>query len=118
MEEAIKEKEKMEVEDVKEEKTAQRIILPRLYICMKNDGSGYTGEAHLPGVDKDSITLKMNEDFLTINGKTKDVEYRRTYWFGCPVEPKSAKSKYKEGLLTFEVEFKEPDLSTIDIDVE
>lgn len=118
MEEVMQEKKGGEIEEVKEEKTTRRIILPRLYICVNDDGTGYTGEIHLPGVERDSIELKMSEDYLTVTGDADDVEYRRTYWFGCSVNPETAKSRYKEGLLTFEVDFVQPKLSTIDIEIE
>ena len=117
MEKVTQEKEGTQIEEVKEEETTRRIILPRLYICVRDSGGGYTGEVHMPGVEKDSITLQMSEDYLTVTGKTDNVKYRRTYWFGYPIDPKSAESKYKEGLLTFEVDFKEPKLSTVDIDI-
>ncbi len=118
MSEAIKETEGSELEEVKEkEEMTERIISPRFYLCVKDSGRGYSGEIHLPGVDREFITLRMNENYLLVTGKTDSIKYIRSFGFGCPVDPKTAKSKYREGLLTFEVEFKEPDLRTIDIEV-
>jgi HSP20 family molecular chaperone IbpA len=119
MSESIKETKSSEIEEVKEEETmTRRIISPRFYLCVKDSGTGYSGEIHLPGVDRDSITLRMNENYLVVSGKNDSIRYMRSFGFGCPVDPKTAKSKYREGLLTFEVDFKEPDLRTVDIEVE
>ena len=118
MSEALKETEGTEIEEVKEEEMTRRVIYPRFYICVNEEGTGYSGEIHLPGVERDSITLRMNENYLLITGKTDRVDYVRSFGFGCPVDPGTAKSRYREGLLTFEVEFKEPDLRTVDIEVE
>ena len=119
MSEAIEETKGSEIEEVKEEeKMRPRVISPRFYLCVKDSGTGYSGEIHLPGVDRDFITLRMNENYLLVSGKTDSIKYIRSFGFGCPVDPKTAKSKYREGLLTFEVDFKEPDLHTVDIEVE
>ncbi|TXT67479.1 MAG: putative Hsp20/alpha crystallin family protein [Promethearchaeota archaeon] len=118
MTETIEEGKGTELEEVKEEEMTRRVIYPRFYICVNEEGTGYTGEIHLPGVERDSITLRMNENYLVIKGKTERVDYVRSFGFGCPVDPATAKSRYREGLLTFDVEFKEPELRTVDIDVE
>ena len=100
-----------------EERKIRRVIRPEFTLCGDAEGTGYVGEVILPGADRDSIRLRMSEDFVSVEGKHEDVHYSRTLPFGCQVDPETARSTYKEGLLTFQVEFKEPEFTTVDVEV-
>ncbi|MBD3256672.1 MAG: hypothetical protein GF383_16380 [Candidatus Lokiarchaeota archaeon] len=107
-----------DVQEVKEEPITKRIYSPEFTLCVKDDSSGYTGEIYLPGADRDSIRLKLNESYLLVSGETDRVRYMRSFGFDCPIDPETAKATYKEGLLGFTVDFKEPELHTVDVDIE
>ncbi|MGV9171860.1 MAG: Hsp20/alpha crystallin family protein [Promethearchaeia archaeon] len=97
--------------------TVKRLIRPQITMCINEDSTGYIGEILLPGVEKTDISLRMSENFLTIDGERENIRYRGTYFLNCSVDPKTATASYKEDLLEFSVDLKEPKLSTIDIEI-
>jgi HSP20 family molecular chaperone IbpA len=72
----------------------------------------------LPGVEKDTINLKMHEDSFFLKGETENMVYVGSYAICCPVKPEEAKANYKNGLLKVEVPFKDPMEDAIDIDIQ
>lgn len=104
--------------EVEETKMRRRVIRPEFWLCPNEEGDGYTGEIYLPGVDKDSIRLKMSKDYLYIVGTSDSTRYIGSFGFGCQIDPKRARSTYKEGLLKFDVPFKEVKLHSIDVKIE
>jgi HSP20 family protein len=71
----------------------------------ENDESLFV-DIELPGIDKDNIKLKINEDSFYIEAKKEGMMYAGTYVFCCPVNPDEAKAKYNNGLLTITVPYK------------
>ncbi len=65
-------------------------------------------EIQLPGVKKEDITFKVNEDSFYIKAPKEDVEYIGSYAVCCPIIPDKADAKYKDGLLNVTVPYKEP----------
>jgi HSP20 family protein len=55
--------------------------------------------AELPGVDKRDIKLHAFNDMLTISVDTPDRKYYKEVKLPAEVEPKEAKSAYKNGVL-------------------
>jgi HSP20 family protein len=55
--------------------------------------------AELPGVDKKHIKLHASDDSLTISVDTPDHKYYKEISLPTEVEPKGAKSSYKNGVL-------------------
>jgi HSP20 family molecular chaperone IbpA len=106
-----------QIEEKKEEKPKLRVF-PEICAFTDKEGTGYDIEILLPGVEKDSIKLKMNKDYITINGESDNLIYSGSYQLCCPVEPDKAKSTYKEGLLRIHVPFKEIELHTVNVEVE
>jgi HSP20 family molecular chaperone IbpA len=78
----------------------------------------YKIEITLPGVEKDSINLKMHDDSFFIKGETEDTIYIGSYGVCCPVKPEEAKATYKNGLLKIVVPFQEPEFHSIDVEIE
>ena len=112
----IKEHEK-DTEKVEEEPV--RIVLTPEYCSWTDDeGLGYNFEISLPGVEKETIKLRMGEETLFVVGDTERVRYVGSYTLCCPVEPEKATSTYKNGLLKIHVPFKEIEFHTVDVNVE
>ncbi|RPJ50230.1 MAG: Hsp20/alpha crystallin family protein [Methanobacteriota archaeon] len=64
-------------------------------------------DIELPGVDKDNISLKINDDSFTIEATKEGVRYVGYYVFCCPVDPDKATAKYTNGLLTVTAPYKQ-----------
>ncbi|MFX0069674.1 MAG: Hsp20/alpha crystallin family protein [Candidatus Hermodarchaeota archaeon] len=98
--------------------------LEKLYlspdVCMwpEDENNSYHIEITLPGVEKDTIKLKMHEDSFFIKGETEDTVYIGSYVLCYDVDPEKAKAQYKNGLLKIDVPFKEPEFHSIDITIE
>ena len=104
MTEAIDEEKKTEVEEV-EKKPKKRVFVPDICMYDNDDSSGYIIEVILPGVEKDTLKLKMNKENLIIFGETDTINYGGLFQLCCPVDTEKAKSSYKNGLLKIEVPY-------------
>jgi len=114
--EMVKTEEAEEIVESEQEKTAiRRYIRPEYRLCINDDGTGYEGTFVIPGVEKETIDLKINEGFIRVSGEYENVRYGGTYFFEYRVDPKTAVSHYKEGLLKFTVDFKKPELSPVEV---
>lgn len=94
------------------------ITSPEVCSWADDETETYKIEIQLPGVEKDSIKLKMHDDSFFIKGETEDTIYIGSYTVCCPVKPDEAKAVYKQGLLKIEVPFKEPEYKSVDVAIE
>ncbi len=94
------------------------IISPNIHGYIEEDDSNYHIEVEIPGVDKDSISLKMLEDSFFIRGETDSSIFTGSYAICCPVKPSEAKATYKNGLLKVDVPFKDPMEDAIEITIQ
>ena len=102
-----------------EVKEAEKYLLsPEVCSWADDESNTYKIEIQLPGVEKDTIKLKMHNDSFFIKGETEDTTYIGSYTVCCPINPEEAKARYKNGLLKIEVPFKEPEFHSIEIDIE
>ena len=108
---------KTEIEE-KEDKAIKLRVFPQICTFTNEEGNGYDIEIYLPGVEKETIELKMNKDYITVSGETETVKYTGSYELCCPVESEKAFSTYKEGLLKIHVPFKEVELQTVNVKIE
>jgi len=104
------------MQEIKEQEKI--MVSPSVCSYADDESTSYKIEIQLPGVEKDSIKLKMHDDSFFIKGETEDTIYIGTYGICCPVKPEEAKATYKQGLLKIEVPFKEEEYKSIDIKIE
>lgn len=112
------EKEKSSEIEPENEKSSKLLAYPQMCAVENEDSTGFEIEVYLPGVDKDTIKLKMDSEYIYITGETETVRYSGFYSLCCPVEPEKAKTSYKEGLLKIHVPYQEIKMHTIDIKIE
>jgi HSP20 family molecular chaperone IbpA len=71
----------------------------------------------LPGVKKEDISLKLNEDSLFLSAPRDDIKYVTTLAICCPVVPGKAEAKYENGLLRITAPFKDAMDGAVEIKV-
>ncbi len=118
MTEIEKKDDSIDIKETEEEKPRKRAYTPELCMWINEKGNGYDGEFYLPGVEKDTIKLKMEETFIYVAGESDETRYVGAYDLCCPIDPEFATSTYKEGLLKFTVPFKEPEMHIVDVEIE
>ena len=117
MSEVVESEKKTEVEEV-EEKPRKGVVSPSICSWTNDEGTGTIVEIYLPGVEKDTIKLKMDKENIFVAGETDNLRYIGGYGLCCPVEAKEARSTYKNGLLRIEVPFMDVTLETVDVKIE
>ena len=109
--------EKKEIEKV-EDKPRKSIFTPEICSWTNDEGTGTIAEIYLPGVEKDTIKLKMDKENIFVAGETDNLRYVGAYGLCCSVDPEHAKSTYKNGLLRIEVPFLDITFNTIDVRID
>jgi len=117
MTESLDKEKPKEIEKV-ESKPSKLIAYPQICAVENDDSTGFDIEVYLPGVDKDTVKLKMDSEYIQVSGETDTVKYTGFYSLCCPVETKKATTSYKEGLLKIHVPYREIDMHTIDIKID
>jgi HSP20 family molecular chaperone IbpA len=93
-------------------------VIPEFCGYSNDDGTDYIAEVILPGVEKDTIKLKINADNIFVVGESDSLKYAGAYGLCCPVDADKAKAKYNNGLLKIEVPYKDISLNTIDVKID
>ena len=94
------------------------IITPNTCMWPDDAHENYHIEIELPGVDKETIKLKMHGDSFFIKGETEDTVYVGSYPVCCEIEPEKAKAEYKNGLLKIDVPFREDEFKSIEVRID
>ncbi len=115
MSDIVESEKKTEIEEVEE--PTKRLISPEMCSYVNDEGTGYVIEIILPGVEKDTISLKLNEEYLFVRGETDTLKYIGDFGLCCPVDAGKAKSTYNNGLLKIEVPFKDLSSKTVDVEI-
>jgi len=88
-------------------KTKKRNITPEYCLYNSDDDKNLIIEIHIPGVKKDDIDLRINDDSFMLTASTGNVEYRLSEVLCCPINSQEYKAEYNEGLLTFEAPYRD-----------
>lgn len=94
------------------------VVSPDICAWADDENDNYHIEITMPGVEKDSIVLKMHEDSFFIKGETDSTVYVGSYAICCPVTAEKSKAIYKNGILKVDVPFKDRLEGAIDVPIE
>lgn len=93
-------------------------LSPNVCFDTDEDLSKGTLEISLPGVKKEDIELKINEDSYSLSAKREgDIKYVATQAFCCPVVPEKTSAKYENGLLKIDVQFKDAMENAVSVNI-
>lgn len=106
------------IEESKPKEWKKPVIRPDICSYTNEEGDGYIIDIVLPGVEKETIKLKLDEENIFIAGESDAIRYVGAYGLCCPIEPTKTKATYKNGLLKVETPLKEIKLDTIDVKIE
>ena len=93
----------MEVRTMAEESIK---VSPNVITYTNEDDTKLIIEIAIPGVRKESIDLRMQDDSFIINAPRNEVEFTAAHTLCCPVNSSEAKAKYDNGLLVIEAPYK------------
>ncbi|MGC8839704.1 MAG: nitroreductase family protein [Anaerolineae bacterium] len=84
-------------------------VAPEVCAFVDDDHTTLTLEISLPGVEKDSINLRMHADSFALSAPRQgtNIEYVAAVAFCCPVKPEEAEAVYENGLLRVVVPFRD-----------
>lgn len=74
--------------------------------------------AELPGVSKEELRLTADENTVTIESTAAEHRYKKTVDLPEPVDPKTAKSTYKNGILEATFKLRKKSSSGVSINIE
>jgi HSP20 family protein len=94
------------------------IASPEICAWADDEHDRYHVEITMPGVEKETIKLKIHEDSFFIKGETDTTIYIGSYAICCPVKPEETKAIYKNGLLKIDVPFVDPMENAVDVKIE
>jgi HSP20 family protein len=94
------------------------VMSPEVCAWADDEKDNYHIEITMPGVEKDTIKLKLHEDSFFVKGETDNTVYVGSYVICCPVKPGETKAEYKNGILKIDVPFKDPIEDAVDVKIE
>lgn len=86
----------------------KRKLAAELCSCVDSEKSALHLEFTIPGVKKEDITLKLNDDSFNLRARKNDIEYVSSGAFCCPVEIKKTEANYENGLLLLDIPLRDP----------
>lgn len=93
---------------MKELTIEKRKLSAELCSCVDDEKSSLHLEFTIPGVKREDIALKLNDDSFSLRAEKNDAEYVTTGSFCCPVEIEKTEANYENGLLLINIPLKDP----------
>jgi HSP20 family protein len=90
-----------------ERKEIRRRIAAEPCTYVNEDNSTLHLEFTIPGVKREDIKLKLQDDSFFLSALREDTEYVSTGTFCCPVKTADSKATYENGLLKVYIPFKD-----------
>jgi HSP20 family molecular chaperone IbpA len=75
-------------------------------------------EVILPGVEKENISFKIDENSFYVAANKEGVTYLDSYSIACPVDPEKTTAKYSNGVLKVTVPYQQPLEKLVDVKIE
>jgi HSP20 family molecular chaperone IbpA len=90
------------------EKKEERIrISPEVCTYNNEDNTKLVIEVSIPGVKKEDINLRVQDERFALNAPREDLEFSLAMSFCCPVKATEAEAHYNNGLLKIEAPYKD-----------
>ena len=109
------------VDKEKEIKPKYRVT-PRFYSRLNRKNRTLIYEVHLPGVNKELVSLKILPDLMHLEAPREMEEsivvYTLSRYFPWEVDPESIEAKCADGLMNFSIKIKDPLSEAVDIKLE
>ena len=86
-------------------KTVKPMVPPS--VCTWHDGEKYVVEVALPGVSKEDIKVGVTHESFCVTTHGEGIVYSCGYALAHPIDFDYSKAKFKNGLLTLTLPFKE-----------
>lgn len=96
----------------------KRRISADLCSCIDDEKSSLHLEFSIPGVKKEDINLKLNDDSFNLIAEKNDLEYVSSGRFCCPVEINHTEANYENGLLLINIPLKDPWKDAYDVTIQ
>jgi HSP20 family molecular chaperone IbpA len=105
--------------DKQKDQKAKYRMTPRYYTRLNRKDNSILFEIHLPGVRKESVSLKVLPDLMHLEAlremETSDIIYTLSRYFPYEIDPESIDAHCENGLLKFSVKIKDPLAEAVDI---
>jgi len=103
---------------MKTEEKSKFVTSPDVCSWADDESENYHFEITMPGVEKETIKLKIHEDSFFVSGETENTIYVGSYAICCPIKPEKTKAIYKNGILKIDAPFKDPLEDAVDVKIE
>ncbi len=91
---------------------------PDICACADEKYENLQIEVVLPGVEKENISFKIDENSFYVKASKEGVTYLDSYSIACPVDPEKAVAKYSNGILTVTIPYQQPIEKLVDVKIE
>jgi HSP20 family protein len=94
------------------------VVSPVICAWADDEHDIYHIEITMPGVEKNTIILKMHEDSFFVKGETDNTVYVGSYAICCPVSAEKSKAIYNNGILKVDAPFKDHMEGAVEVPIE